>query len=374
VKISLDYTGSSSYKTESVLSPLWLLFWSLADKVWDRYPHILLCREVLQRLESEAECLCIESDSMPSLQQEISLLAQKVSGEGILKYWRKSKKKCSFTMKLNNIKNATEDTRAFFKYLKGQNDTILKDETMSADERYFFADFYCYYSGFLHRQDIFILAGLAAKELPGYREEAARKLERRLLVELSAQLLNTTGRPTSFMREQVAAPDRPTSIREQVAAPGRPTSLSEQVTAPGESIYVGEQVAASDRPSSLREQVAAPDRPTYLSEQLVAPDRSTSLREQVAAPYLPTYLTEQVAAPGRPTSMAVPGRPTAFGEHAAAPDQHTSLREQLAALDWGLDRLLRPDLLELAGRSGKEVDEEWQRFRKGFLQLVVHCK
>jgi hypothetical protein len=65
------------------------------------YPHFLLCREVLQRLESEAEDLCIESDSIPSLQQEVSLLAQKVSGEGISSIGKKVKK-CSFTIKLNN--------------------------------------------------------------------------------------------------------------------------------------------------------------------------------------------------------------------------------------------------------------------------------
>ncbi len=94
-----------------------------------------------------------------------------------------------------------------------------------------------------------------------------------------------------------------------------------------------------------------------LSAKLLnATGRSTSVRE----PYLPTYLWEQVAAPGRPTSLR---------EQVAAPGRPTSLREQLAALDWGLDRLLRPDLLELAGRRGKEVDEEWQRFRNGFLQL-----
>ncbi len=110
-------------------------------------------------------------------------------------------------------------------------------------------------------------------------------------------------------------------------------------------------MVAPDQPTSLRDQVAAPDWPTSLREQVAATNLATSLREQVAASDRSISLREQVAAPGR----------------------STFLREQLAALDWGLDRLLRPDLLELAGRRGKEVDEEWQRFRKGFLQLV-HCK
>jgi hypothetical protein len=212
--------------------------------------------------------------------------------------------------------------------------------------------------------NIFILAGLAAKELPGYREEAARKVERRLLVELSAQLLNAPGRPTSeqvtvpglltSFGEHVAATGLPTS--EQVTVPDPPTSLSEQMTDPDQSHYLREQVAAPGQPTSLREQVAAPGRPTSLRKQVAAPGRPTSLREQVAAPGRPTFLREPVAAPDRPTSMAAPSRPS-------------SLREQLTALDWGLDRLLRPDILELAGRRGKEVEEEWQRFRNGFLQL-----
>jgi hypothetical protein len=65
----------------------------------------------LQRLESEAEDLCIESDGL--LQQEVSLLAQKVSGAGAYYSTGEKLNKCSFTMKVNN-KNATEDTRAFF--------------------------------------------------------------------------------------------------------------------------------------------------------------------------------------------------------------------------------------------------------------------
>ena len=66
-----------------------------------------------------------------------------------------------------------------------------------------------------------MFAGLAGKELPGYREEAARRAERRQLISLAAQLLLLT--PAQQQRPTAAqlSPNqlrRTAALREQVAA------------------------------------------------------------------------------------------------------------------------------------------------------------